>query len=200
MEPAAGLFFRARVAGLLRPGCLRAEARDVAQNLLRGQNVRLVVRKDGGFEGDRMTVDVALPDGTDYARTIVHDGLAAADLAARDDLAVVDSAARQERRGLWAADCAAEEGMTTATTASSTSPSSSAATTTTAATTTEPVASASPSPSATSTSSPSREKSWLDVLLGRQCCEEGARRTSANGAEMVCERNGKDKLKWRRVH
>jgi hypothetical protein len=203
VEPATGLFFRAHVAGLLGTGCRSAQSREAAQNLLLGKNVRLVVRKDGVFDGDRMTVDVVLPDGTDYARTIVHDGLAPADPSARGDLAVVDAAARQEHRGLWAIGCAtAVAPPTTAATTSSSSSSSVPATTTTAATTTDPVAptsSSSPVP-VTSSSPPPGDGSWIDVLLGRQCFEEGARRTSASGDEMVCARNGRDRLRWRRVH
>ncbi|MEU0880988.1 hypothetical protein ABZ345_20475 [Lentzea sp. NPDC005914] len=199
VEPATGLFFRARVAGLLRTGCRPAESREAAQNLLRGRNVRLMVRKDGGFDSDLMTVDVVLPDGTDYAHTIVHDGVAPADLTARDDLAVADSEARQERRGLWAVSCATNEQVTAS--AAPSEPSSFAptltTTTTAATTTTEPAPSSS---EVTPTSAPSRGGSWLDVLLGRQCYVEGARRTSANGDEMVCERTGRDQLRWRRVH
>ncbi|MGW4211277.1 hypothetical protein ACWEIJ_25015 [Lentzea sp. NPDC004789] len=203
VEPATGLFFSAHVAGLLRTGCWQTQSRQAAQNLLLGKNVRLVVRKDGVFDGDRMTVDVALPDGTDYARTVVHDGYAPADPAGRADLAVVDAAARQELRGRWAAGCAADvtTSAAAATTASSSSASSSPApaTTTTVTTTTGSVEPTSSSAPVTSTSSP-RDDSWIDVLLGRPCFDEGARRTSANGDEMVCQRNGRDRLRWRRVH
>ncbi|MET9628900.1 hypothetical protein ABZX92_15690 [Lentzea sp. NPDC006480] len=199
VEPVTGLSFRAHVAGLLHAGCRSPESREAAQNLLLGRNVRLVVRKDGGFDSEVMTVDVVLPDGTDYARTIVHGGWAPADLMARDDLAIVDSSARQEHRGLWAVSCATDEQTTVTTTGSGESSSSVPTTTTTAATTTtEPDPPS--SPVVTSTSPPSRDGSWLDVLLGRPCYVEGARRTSANGDEMVCERNGRDQLRWRRVH
>lgn len=203
VEPATGLFFRAHVAGLLTTGCWLTQSREAAQNLLLGKNVRLLVRKDGVFDGDRMTVDVVLPDGTDYARTIVHDGYAPADPSGRADLAVVDAAARQELRGRWAAGCAADvaPSATAATTESSSSSSSPApTTTTTVTTTTDSAVPASPSVPVTSTSAPPDDDSWVDVLLGRPCFEEGARRTSASGDEMVCRRNGRDRLRWRRVH
>ncbi|MET8758727.1 hypothetical protein [Lentzea sp. NPDC004782] len=201
VEPATGLFFRAHVAGLLSTGCRLTQSREAAQNLLLGKNVRLVVRKDGVFDGDRMTVDVVLPDGTDYARTVVHDGLAPADPSARGDLAVVDAAARREHRGLWAVSCAtAAATSATAATTSNSSSSPVPATTTTATTTTDPVVPTSPSVPVTTSSPPPGDGSWIDVLLGRPCFEEGARRTSASGDEMVCERNGRNRLRWRRVH
>jgi len=202
VEPATGLSFRAHVAGLLGTGCRPARSREAAQNLLLGKNVRLVVRKDAVFDGDRMTVDVVLPDGTDYARTIVHDGLAPADPSARGDLAVVDSAARQEHRGLWATGCATAAATSAATSSSSSSPVPTTTTTaaTTTATTTEPVVPTSSSVSVTTSSPPPGDGSWIGVLLGRPCFEEGARRTSASGDELVCARNGRDRLRWRRVH
>lgn len=210
VEPATGLSFDARVAGLSPTAdCWAAESRSVAQNLLRGQNVRLLVRKDGDYGNGRLVVDVRLPDGTDYAQRIVDEGVATADLSARGELAQVESAARRERRGLWAAGCAYQDDAPLTT--SSASPSSSSApapttTTTTATTTTtttttetsqeeeEPTSSS----RATSTSAPSTDE-WVDRMVGRRCYFEGARRTSPKGNEVVCGRNGKGQLRWRRA-
>lgn len=206
MEPATGLFFDGRVAGLRRiADCWSAESRAAAEHLLSGKNVWLAVRKDGisGSDGsDGIAVDVRLPNGADYARTVVSDGAAMADVSARGELADVESAARQERRGLWAADCSPSEATATA---SSTSPSSTpvptTTTTTTEATTTKPPAPSTTSPPSTSTTRPSSppDDEWIDARLGKACLFEGSRRTSPKGNELVCARNDNGQLRWRRA-
>ncbi|NKE60410.1 hypothetical protein FXN61_27915 [Lentzea sp. PSKA42] len=200
MEPATGLFFHAQVAGM-RPiaGCRLTESRATAQNLLRGKNVWLTVKKDGVSGSDRIAVDVRLPDGADYAQTMVHDGAASADLSTRGELASVESAARQERRGVWAAGCAPGE-VTASSEPSSSTPAPTTTTTTTTAPATESSAPPSPAPPVTSTSSPEPDDDeWMNERLGKPCLIEGARRTSPSGGEMVCARNGKNQLRWRRV-
>ncbi len=204
LEPATGLSFRAQVSGLRRlSDCWLAESRAAAQKLLRGKNARLVVKKDGISGSDRIAVDVQLPDGSDYARTIVNDGVASADLSARGELAPVEIAARQERRGLWAAGCSLGD-PTTASSAPPSSTSSSSAptstTTTTSAPTTESSARRSSSPSPTSSSAPpDDDDEWVRDIVGRRCLIEGAKRKSPKGNEVVCARNGKDQLRWRRA-
>lgn len=204
VEPATGLFFDARVAGLSpAANCWQAESRTAAQNLLRGKIVRLTVKKDGDSGNDRLVVDVRLPDGTDYAQTIVDQGMAPADLGDRRELAPAESAARQERRGLWAAGCAYVDDAPI-TTSSVPLPSSSTPVTTTTTTTTvtteEPPEEPSPSSSpVTSTSSPTPTDEWVDRMVGRRCFIEGARRTSPKGNDVVCTRNGKEQLRWRRA-
>jgi len=205
MEPATGLFFRAQVSGLRRlSDCWLTESRAAAQNLLRGKNARLVVKKDGISGSDRIAVDVQLPDGSDYARTIVHEGVASADLTARGELAPVEITARQERRGLWAAGCAFDEPATASSVPPSSSASSSSSapvstTTTTAAPTSASSAHRSSSPSATSSSEPPPDDEWVRDIVGKRCLIEGAKRKSPKGNEVVCARNDKDQLRWRRA-
>jgi hypothetical protein len=198
MEPATGLSFHGRVAGVVRSAeCWLAESRAAAQNLLVGKSVRLTVRKGGVSTDDRIAVDVRLPDGADYAQTVVGDGVVTADLSARDELAPVESAAREQRRGLWASGCA--PGATTTSSAPSSSSSSPAPTTTTTTTpapeTSEPLP---PEPSVPDTP-PTHDTTWTGIPLGRTCFEEGARKKAPNGDEMVCARNGKNQLRWRRA-
>lgn len=198
VEPATGLPFHARVTGLGRiADCWLAESRATAQNLLRGKTVRLTVKKDVDPGSDRIAVDVQLPNGLDYAQTIVHDGMAPADVSTRDELAQVETVARQENRGLWAAACIRIETTTSAPSSSTPSP-----TTTTTTTTTSVPESSAPRPSAprpTLTSSPPPDDSFDHIWLGKLCFKEGARRKAANGDEMVCARNGKNQLRWRRA-
>ncbi|MFJ5986246.1 hypothetical protein [Lentzea sp. NPDC092896] len=194
-EPITGRVVRARVAGL-RPaaGCWVAESRATAQDLLRGKDVRLVVRRDDA--SDRILVDVELPDGTDYARTVVSGGVVQADLAARGELAPDESGARLGRVGLWAAGCA--PGAVTS--ASSTPPSSSApsSSTTTVVTTTTETSTPPPPPPPPPTTTSAPDEQWDDSRLGKFCLIEGARRTTKDGYEIVCSRNGKNQLRWRR--
>ncbi|SMC50866.1 hypothetical protein [Lentzea albidocapillata] len=198
VEPGTGLFVRARVAGVRPAGdCWRAESRAAAQNLLLGKDVRLVMRMDDGSGGDQIMVDVLLPNGDDYAWTIVHDGAAPADRSARKDLATVESDARHDRRGVWATSC--DPGATNVTATSA--PSSSAPTTATTTTaTTVPAPAESPPPRSSSAPEPSvpPDDLWDDILKGGRCTAEGERRTSLTGREMVCVRNQKDELRWRR--
>lgn len=207
MEPATGLSFRARVAGI-RPvaDCRPSQSLITAENLLRGKNVWLTVKKDSLSGNDEIAVDVRLPDGADYARTVVHDGVASADISARGELASVEAAARVERRGLWSVACAPEAVTATSSSAPPTSTSTPAPTTTT---TTDPPTTTKPSsrplpppPEETSTSSPSHDDDddeWIAARLGKLCFVEGARRTSPGGTELVCTRNGKGLLRWRRA-
>jgi hypothetical protein len=197
MEPATGLFFQARVAGVRPAGqCWLSESLAAAQNLLLGKNVRLTVRKDAESGDDRIAVDVRLPDGADYAQTVVGDGVVPADLSARDELAPVESAARQQHRGLWSVGCA-PGAVTTSSTPSSTS--SSPAPTTTTTTQPVPVTSEPPEPEEPETTTPTSETTLTGVLLGRRCFEEGARKKTPSGEEMVCARNSKNQLRWRRA-
>lgn len=200
-EPITGRLVRARVAGL-RPvtDCWVAESRATAQDLLRGKDVRLVVRRDDESGSDRILVDVELPDGADYARTVVGDGVVPADLTTRGELAPDESAARLGQLGLWAAGCALTP---VAATASSTPPSSSSVpsptTTTTVTTTTEHSAPPPPPPPPPRPTSSSPDEEWDDSRLGKVCLIEGARRPSGDGNEIVCSRNGKNQLRWRRA-
>ncbi len=203
MEPATGLFFDARVAGLRRiTDCWSAESRTTAENLLRGKNVWLAVRKDGISGSDGIAVDVRLPNGADYALTVVHEGAAVADLSARGELAEVESAARQGRRGLWAEGCSLDEATATASSAPQSSAPSTTTTTTGATTTTEPphASSTTPSPSVSTTpTSSAPDDEWAGGRVGKACLFEGSRTTSPNGTELVCARNDKGKLRWRRA-
>lgn len=206
VEPATGLFFRARVAGLRRiADCWQAESRAAAEELLLGKNVRLIVRREGDSGSDQILVDVLLPDGTDYARIVVDEGTVPVDASARNELAPAEYSARQGRRGLWAFNCAF--GAATSTAAFSSAPSSSAPSTTT--TTSAPATTESSSrPPATSSSSSSETTSpqpededdlWEDILTGKRCFTEGERKTSITGRELVCTRNEKGQLRWRRA-
>jgi len=201
-EPATGLLVHARVAGLSRlTACWAAESRATAQDLLRGKKVRLIVKKDGIPGSDRVPVDVRLPDGTDYAQTIVREGVAPADLSVRDELASVESVARQERRGLWAAGCATGE-PTTSSAPSSSSPTSSSpspTTTTTSPATTETSAQPTHEPPVTTTTAPpSSDPPDEDARVGKPCLVEGSRTSSPSGGELVCARNARKQLRWRR--
>lgn len=197
LEPATGLYFHARVTGIRRTtDCWRSESRAAAQNLLLGKDVRLTVRKDGFFEDDRIAVDVRLPDGADYAQTVVRQGAVMADLVDRGELSEAESTAREERRGLWAAGCAIGDAATT-----SSVPTSSTSVPATTTTTATPESSSSPEPpssTVTVTTSGSGNPSLIDVLLGRQCFREGARKTR-DGVEMVCARDDEGQLRWRRA-
>jgi endonuclease YncB( thermonuclease family) len=202
VEPATGLYFHAQVAGIRRiSDCWRTESRDSAQNLLRGKTVWLTVKKDGGSGNNEFPVDVKLPDGADYAQTVVRDGAATADMSTRGELVSVEAAARVERRGVWAAACA--PGAVTATPSSTPSSSSSPAPTTT--TTTAPVPTSSPespsTPPVTTTSSPPSDddEEWMIARQGKPCLIEGARRTSPKGNVLICSRDGNDRLRWRRA-
>jgi len=207
VEPATGLFFRARVAGVRRiADCWQAESRAAAEELLLGKNVRLIVRREGDSGSDQILVDVLLPDGTDYARIVVDEGTVPADTSARNELAPAEYSARQYRRGLWAFNCAFGAAATS-TAASSSAPSSSApstTTTTSAPPTTEsssrPPASSSSSSSETTSPRPDDEDDlWEDILAGQRCATEGERKTSITGRELVCTRNEKGQLRWRRA-
>ncbi|MDX8052289.1 hypothetical protein SK571_23125 [Lentzea sp. BCCO 10_0798] len=196
-EPGTGLLVRARVAGVRRVGdCWQAESRAAARNLLLGKEVRLVIRRDDSSGSDHVMVDVLLPNGDDYARTVVLDGAASADPSIREDLAPVESDARHERRGVWATTCDPAGTEVTATGA----PSTSAQTTTITATTVPALTESPPPPSSSVTrSSTPPDDLRVDVLRGRRCASEGERRTSIIGGEMVCARNEKDELRWRRA-
>jgi endonuclease YncB( thermonuclease family) len=206
MEPATGLPFRARVAGIRRMAdCRQAESRTAAQNLLRGKTVWLTVRKEGTTGADEIPVDVRLPDGADYAQTVVHDGVALADISSRGELASVEAAAREERRGMWVAGCVGDAVTAPSSSAPSSSSSSAPATSTTTATSTprpESSEPAPPEPTETTTSSaapPGGDDEWMNARLGKPCLIEGTRRTSPNGNELVCARNAKGQLRWRRA-
>ncbi|WP_156213306.1 thermonuclease family protein [Lentzea aerocolonigenes] len=195
VEPATGVFFRARVAGVRRlADCRLAESRAVARNLLLGKGVRLLVRRDGASGSDQIVADVVLPDGRDYARTVVHDGVAEADLATREELAPVETDARRDRRGLWATSCPSVE---TTTNAPSSSATSTTTTTTTVPATTESSSQPPPSPPVSSSSAP--PDGPLIVVRGGRCTTEGERGTTITGNEMVCTRTDKDELRWRRA-
>lgn len=198
VEPATGLFFDAHVHGVRQiADCWLNESRAYARELLSGRKVRLTVKKGDVSGSDRITVDVRLPDGTDYARTVVSGGVALADLSARDELGAVESAAHQERRGLWAAGCA--PGAATATASSVPSSSASATTTTTTAPPTTGSSASPPSTPGSSTSAPSPDDSGTDARIGKFCLFEGSHGTSPNGGEIVCTRNEKNQLRWRRA-
>ncbi|MGW4209197.1 thermonuclease family protein [Lentzea sp. NPDC004789] len=197
LEPATGLQFHARVAGVGRiADCWLPQSLATAQTLLRGKTVRLTVKKDVDPDSDRIVVDVRLPDGQDYAQTIVHDGMAPADVSSRDELGPVEYAARQENRGLWAAACTRIEAAgTTSIAPSSTSESPSTTTTTAAPESSEPPRP--PEPPEVTTTTP--DDSWTNLWLGKMCLKEGAHKTGPNGQELVCARNAKGQLRWRRA-
>ncbi len=203
VESATGLSFHARVAGLHRvDGCWQTESREIARSLLRGKNVRLTVRRGGGGGSDRIAVDVRLGDGSDYASTVVHEGVVRADLTAREELAPDESSARQERLGLWAAGCTTSEPAAT----SSVQPSSSTQDTSAvppSAPTTTAVEIPAPPPPVPPTSEPpvtsTSSEPPADDRVGRPCLIEGMRTTSPRGNELVCARNAKNQLRWRRV-
>jgi endonuclease YncB( thermonuclease family) len=197
LEPATGLRFHARVAGLGRiADCWLPQSLATAQTLLRGKTVRLTVKNDVDPDADRIVVDVRLPDGQDYAQTIVHDGMAPADVSSRDELGPVEHSARQENRGLWAAACTRIEAA--GTTASTPSSSSEAPATTTTTTTAPPESSEPPRPPEVTTTPPD-DDSWTNLWLGKMCFKEGARKTGPKGQELVCARNAKGQLRWRRA-
>lgn len=204
VEPATGLSFRAHVAGI-RPiaDCRPSQSLATAENLLRGKNVWLTVKKDGISGDDEIVVDVRLPDGADYAQTVVHDGVASADVSSRGELASVEGAARVERRGLWAVACTPAALTATSSmppTTTTTTPAPTTTTTTMTTSTTRPSARPlPPPPSDTSTSSPPSDEEWTNARLGKLCFVEGARRTSPGGTVLVCSRNGKHLLRWRRA-
>ena len=197
IEPATGLSFHAKVAGIhLIAQCRLTESRAIAENLLLGKTVWLTVKKDGVSGDDEIAVDVRLPDGADYGQTVVHDGMATADMATRGELLSVEAAARVERRGVWAASCA--PGAVTASSSSApTSTTTTAPPTTTTTTTAPPTTETSeepPLPPSRSLERPpaSDDDEWIDARQGRLCFIEGARRTSPGG-------NNKNVLRWRRA-
>ena len=198
VELATGLYFRAHVAGLRTiDGCRVAESRAIAEEYLLGVKVRLVVRKDGSSDSDRIVVDVRLPDGSDYARTMVDDGVAPADLTVREDLASVESGARQGHRGLWAADC-----VSSVATSSAAAGTTATTTTTTAAedvVTSTPTATTEVPAPVTSTTPPPPADEWVEARVGKPCLIEGMRMTSPSGNDVVCARNRKNQLRWRRA-
>ncbi|MFD4668918.1 thermonuclease family protein [Lentzea sp. NPDC058450] len=199
-DPVTGRVVLARVAGVRpMPDCWAAESRAAAQELLRGKDVRLVVKREDTSGGDRILVDVELPDGADYARTVVSGGVVQADLAARGELASDESGARLGRLGLWAAACAPGANTTPVslppTSTSAPSPTTTTATTTPETTTPEPP----PPPQPTTTEPEPPDEEWDDSRLGKPCLFEGARRTTKDGYEIVCSRNGKNQLRWRRA-
>ncbi|WP_086666127.1 thermonuclease family protein [Lentzea kentuckyensis] len=201
VEAVTGLFFHVRVVGLRRDeGCWLVESRRAAQDLLRGETIRLVV-KNGDVQGDeRLAGDVLLPDGSDYARTVVGGGAAAADPEVREDLAAAESTARQERRGLWGAGCAIGEATAVPSGEPSSSPPGAVTTTSAPAattTTTAPPAPSSPPASSTSPAPPADD--WVDDRVGGPCLLEGMRRTSPRGNVIVCTHDDKGKLRWRRA-
>lgn len=197
VEPGTGLPFRARVAGVRRiTDCWLAESRAAARELLLGKEVRLLVRRDGTSGGDQVVVDVVLPDGRDYARTVVQDGVAPADPSSREELVPVESAARQDRRGRWAARCEVTE-TPVSSAPSSTAPSTSTTTTTAPVTTESSPAPTSSSPSLTTSSKADGPRPV--VLAGARCDQEGDLGTTITGRELVCTRNGNGELRWRRV-
>ncbi|WP_439658725.1 thermonuclease family protein [Lentzea sp. HUAS TT2] len=194
-EPITGRVVSARVAGVSpMADCWVAESRTAAQDLLRGKDVRLVVRRDDG--SDRILVDVELPDGTDYARTVVGDGVVRADLPVRAELEQAESTARQERRGLWGVSCVRTPVAVMVSSARPVPPAPSSTTTTAETTTTESAAPS--SPPASSSPPPPEEEEWEDSRLGKPCLIPGARRPAKGDHEIVCVRNDKGQLRWRR--
>ncbi|RDI34919.1 thermonuclease family protein [Lentzea flaviverrucosa] len=204
VEPDTGRAFGARVAGVSAAPCWQSQSLAVAENLLRGKKVRLTVKKDGDTGTDRLLVDVELPDGTDYARTVVDEGTASADVAARGELGPVESAARLQRRGLWAGGCTGYRDDALAT-PSSTPQTSSTTTPVPATTTTTPppvptttVEEPAPQPPPTTTEEPGDDE-WLARFEGKRCLLEGTRRTSPKGTEIVCTRGPRGQLRWQRA-
>ncbi len=204
-EPATGLSFHAKVAGInLITQCWLAESRATAEKLLLGKTVWLTVKKDAISGDDEIAVDVRLPDGADYGQAVVHAGMATADMSTRGELLSVEATARVERRGVWAASCA--PGAVTATSSSAPTSTTTTAPTTTTTTTVPPTTETSEEPPPPPSSSPDRplpddddEKEWVDARLGKLCFIEGARRTSPGGTELICARNNRNVLRWRRA-
>jgi endonuclease YncB( thermonuclease family) len=204
VEPDTGRVFGARVAGVNAAPCWLSQSLAAAENMLRGKKVRLTAKSDGDTGTDRLLVDVELPDGSDYAQTVVGEGTASADLAARGDLAPVESAARQQRRGLWAGGCTGYRDDVLATPSST--PQTSTTTTPVPTTTTTPpppvitttIEKPAPQPPPTTTEEPGDEE-WLGRFVGRRCFLEGATKTSPKGTEIVCTRGPKGQLRWQRA-
>lgn len=202
VEPESGRVFGARVAGVNAAPCWQSQSLAAAENLLRGKKVRLTVKKDGDTGTDRLLVDVQLPGGSDYARTIVGEGLASADLAARGELAPAESAARRERRGLWAGGCTGypDDALPTTSSLPPTTTTTPVPTTTTTPPPPPPATTAPPAPQPppVTTEEPDDDAEWLNRFVGKRCFIEGARRTSPKGTEIECARGPKG-LRWRRV-
>lgn len=212
IEPATGLSFHAKVAGIqLIARCWPAESRATAEKLLLGKTVWLTVKKDGISGDDEIAVDVRLPNGADYGQTVVHDGMATADMSTRGELLSVEAAARVERRGVWAASCAPDAVIAMSSSVPSstttTAPTTTTTTTTTAppTTTTTTTETADPPPSwDNSVGQPpppddEEDQEWIDARQGKLCFIEGAQRTSPGGTLLVCTRNNKNVLRWRRA-
>jgi endonuclease YncB( thermonuclease family) len=204
-EPATGLSFHAKVAGIDQIAqCWPEESRAVAEKLLLGKTVWLTVKKDGISGDDEIAVDVRLPDGADYGQVVVHGGMATADMSTRGELLSVEAAARVERRGVWAASCA--PGAVTPTSSSAPSSTTTTAPTTTTTTTTPPPATETseepPPPPSSSLDRPplnDDEEEWIGARQGKLCFIEGARRTSPGGTVLICARNNNNVLRWRRA-
>ncbi|MDX3659189.1 hypothetical protein PV646_17925 [Streptomyces sp. ID05-26A] len=209
VEPDTGRAFGARVYGVNRAACWQSQSLAAAENLLRGKKVRLTVKSEseGDAESGRLLVDVQLPDGSDYARTIVAEGSTSADLAARGDLVPEEMAARQQRRGLWSTGCERYE-VDPVVTTSSVPPTSSTTTPVPTTTTTNalpppppvrPTKKPAPEPPPTETTEPDDDAEWLSRFVGKRCVVEGATRTSPKGTEVVCARDARGQLRWQRA-
>ncbi|MET9224327.1 hypothetical protein [Lentzea sp. NPDC003310] len=205
VELDSGRVFGARVAGISPAPCWKSQSLAAAENLLRGKKVRLTVKADGDSGTDRLPVDVRLPDGGDYARAIVSDGVASADLAARGELAPVEMDAKRQRRGLWAGGCTGYNDYAVPTTTTTPEPTTTTPPPTTTTTTTPPPppppppTTRPPAPPPPTLEPPDEDAEWLARFVGKRCFIEGARRTSPNGTEIVCDRGARDQLRWRRA-
>lgn len=203
VEPDTGRVFGARVNGVSPAACWQSQSLAAAETLLRGKKVRLTVKSEGGAESDRLLVDVRLPDGSDYAKTIVADGSASADLAARGELAPDETAARQQRRGLWSTGCEGYDADLLVTTssvpASTTTPAPTTTTTTPPPPPPPPAEKPTPEPPPTETTEPDDDAEWLARFVGKRCFVEGATRTSPKGTEVVCTRGARGQLRWQRA-
>ncbi|MGW6447352.1 thermonuclease family protein [Lentzea sp. NPDC055074] len=204
VEPDTGRAFGARVAGVSPAPCWQSQSLAVAENLLRGKKVRLTVKKEGETATDRLVVDVRLPDGSDYAKTIVGDGTASADLAARGDLAADETAARQQRRGLWSTGCKGYQDDLLGTTSSVplTSSTTPVPTTTTTTPPPPPPPTQKPTPKPPpppETTEPDDDAEWLGRFVGKRCFLKGATKTSPKGSQVVCTRGARDQLRWQRA-
>lgn len=203
VELDTGRVFGARVNGVSPAACWQSQSLAAAEGLLRGKKVRLTVKDEGEDATDRLLVDVRLPDGSDYAKTVVADGSASADLAARGELAQDEIAARVQRRGLWSTGCEGYDADLVVTTssvpASTTTPAPATTTTIPPPPPPPPTQKPKPEPPPTETTEPDDDAEWLGRFVGKRCFVEGATRTSPKGSEVVCTRGDRGQLRWQRA-
>ncbi|WP_345029430.1 thermonuclease family protein [Kutzneria kofuensis] len=190
-----------RVSGIVSAaGCWSTESVRQASEALLDKRVWLVHATIAHPDPDgRVPAQVLLPDGHDYALTMLRAGAVRVGTGPEQGkLTAAEADARQARRGLWGSSCtpASSEGSTAGQpvqTTSATGP-----TTTTSAV--DPTVTAHPTTSTDlpTTTHSGQQGGQSDVQVGQPCSPEGASGVTSQGQAVTCVQGMDGQTRWRK--